>query len=396
MAVLQVHNTLSHLMDKEILKGPDHTLLPMVFKMLIIIQVLYNIDAQNCMTGQYKVDGHCCYPCDSGYRIYGSCSVMNGTRCLPCKPGTYTEHPSALKECLPCKVCDLESGFMTRWECTSTSNTVCTCSPGYFCTLMKGDDCEMCEALCSPGQYVKSQGTDKNNAICEKCQTGTFSTNGTLDHCLPWTKCVLIFLPSCTAQGLVEVKPGTVTADTVCSSDSGSQTVAIILISVLLLSFGAALFFQRNNQARESRGGEGPPAGLEPGERAPRRPAARTTRGRGERQDREGGAAEAERSGAAAARGPSGPPGGDESAGGCQPWTPGRSPASPKAPPGESTGRAAALVASPADHTPPPMDSGREFKEVRGWRRPLGPSSLPLNPGQLAWPIRSAIHAVFS
>ncbi|XP_068934885.1 tumor necrosis factor receptor superfamily member 14-like isoform X2 [Petaurus breviceps papuanus] len=87
-----------------------------------------------------------------------------------------------------------EFGLMTRRECSSTSNTVCRCSPGYFCADIKGDTCELCQPhqVCAPGQYMKSRGTERSNTICEKCQAGTFSPSGTLGQCLPWTKFYLL------------------------------------------------------------------------------------------------------------------------------------------------------------------------------------------------------------
>ncbi|XP_051844715.1 tumor necrosis factor receptor superfamily member 14-like isoform X4 [Antechinus flavipes] len=149
-----------------------------------------------------------------GYKVSGTCNTMEGTFCISCGPGTFTTCKHVLKKCLLCKVCDSELSLVTRRECSSTSNTVCGCSPRYFCTDMKDDDCELCapHRVCSPGQYVKAKGTERNNTICEKCQAGTFSTNGSLDQCLPWT--------NCTAQGLYEERPGTAITDAQCSADS--------------------------------------------------------------------------------------------------------------------------------------------------------------------------------
>ncbi|XP_074153744.1 tumor necrosis factor receptor superfamily member 5-like [Sminthopsis crassicaudata] len=124
---------------------------------------------------------------------------------------------------------------MIRRECSSTSNTVCGCSPGYFCTDMKDDDCELCvpHRVCSPGQYVKSRGTERNNTICEECQAGTFSTNGTLDRCLPWT--------NCTAQGLDEARPGTAISDARCSQDSHYQNVSFFSNPGIIIGTGIGI-----------------------------------------------------------------------------------------------------------------------------------------------------------
>ncbi|XP_036598880.1 tumor necrosis factor receptor superfamily member 14-like isoform X2 [Trichosurus vulpecula] len=206
-----------------------------MFIMLMMAQLIPFKEALECMVGEYEVDGQCCPTCQAGYRVNETCTVMTGTTCVACDPGTYTEHQSGLKECLQCKVCDPEFGLVTRRECSSTSNTVCGCFPGHFCVIMK-DDCELCEPhqVCTAGQYMKSRGTEMNNTICEKCRAGTFSPNGTLGQCLLWT--------NCTAQGLSEEEPGTDTKDALCSPYSNSQLtfiiiplVAIIVIAVIIL-----------------------------------------------------------------------------------------------------------------------------------------------------------------
>ncbi|XP_036602403.1 tumor necrosis factor receptor superfamily member 14-like isoform X2 [Trichosurus vulpecula] len=156
---------------------------------IIMTRLIPYKEALECMVGEYEVDGQCCPICHAGYRVHETCTIMTGTTCVACDPGTYTAHQSGLKECLQCKVCDPEFGFMTIKECSSTSNTVCDCSPGYFCADMKGDDCELCvhHQVCTPGQYVKSRGTKRKNTICETCPEETFSFNGTLRQCLLWT-----------------------------------------------------------------------------------------------------------------------------------------------------------------------------------------------------------------
>ncbi|XP_072464694.1 tumor necrosis factor receptor superfamily member 14-like [Notamacropus eugenii] len=115
----------------------------MMFSMFMMTQ-FSPFKALECMVGEYEVDGHCCSTCLPGYRVHETCSIMTGTICVPCNAGTYTAHQSGLKECLKCKVCDPELGLVTRRECSSTTNTVCGCSPGYFCADTIDDGCEMC------------------------------------------------------------------------------------------------------------------------------------------------------------------------------------------------------------------------------------------------------------
>ncbi|XP_072464693.1 tumor necrosis factor receptor superfamily member 14-like [Notamacropus eugenii] len=222
-----------------------------MFSMFMTTQLIPFQEALECTIGEYEVGGQCCPTCHPGYKVHETCSIMTGTMCVPCDPGTYTAHQSGLKECLQCKVCDLESGLVTKRECSLTSNTVCGCSSGHFCSDMKGDDCEMCVPylICAPGQYVKSQGTERSNTICEKCQTGTFSPNGTLGQCLPWT--------NCTAQGLSEDKPGTDITDTLCSPEEKPFSFTLIIFIVIIFLLPSIFFIiyvicirRRNNRER--------------------------------------------------------------------------------------------------------------------------------------------------
>ncbi|XP_068934879.1 tumor necrosis factor receptor superfamily member 14-like isoform X2 [Petaurus breviceps papuanus] len=200
-----------------------------MFSMIMMTQPMPFTEALDCRIGEYEVDGRCCPSCHAGYRVRDTCNTITNTFCLACKTGTYTPHPNGLKECLQCKDCDPGSGFVTRRECLTISNTVCGCFPAHICVIMKGDDCELCEPhrVCPPGQYVKSQGTERSNTICEKCQAGTFSPNGTLGQCLPWT--------NCTAQGLLEEKPGTDTTDALCLPGRNPQ-LRLIRISFIVVS----------------------------------------------------------------------------------------------------------------------------------------------------------------
>ncbi|XP_043849795.1 tumor necrosis factor receptor superfamily member 14-like [Dromiciops gliroides] len=201
----------------------------LMFSMVIITQLIPFMEALECEAGKYKVDGQCCPPCHAGFRLNMSCDIRKPTMCVLCNPGTYTARQNVMKECLQCKVCDPALGLVTRRECSPTSDTVCSCAPGFFCRNMRDDDCQKCmvHRVCNPGQYVKSRGTKRNNTICEKCPAGTFSPNGTLHYCLPWT--------NCSTQGLSEEKPGTDTTDALCSSQSnlGYKSIPICITGIM-------------------------------------------------------------------------------------------------------------------------------------------------------------------
>ncbi|XP_074074775.1 tumor necrosis factor receptor superfamily member 5-like isoform X2 [Macrotis lagotis] len=102
-----------------------------------------------------------------------------------------------------------------------------------------------------PISAIEQAQTETTPSV-KSAQVGTFSPNGTLGKCLPWT--------NCTAQGLAEEKPGTDTSDAICSTKSGLQStntlnfipimVIMIIISFLLL-WMAFTTRQRNQEGDE-------------------------------------------------------------------------------------------------------------------------------------------------
>ncbi|KAM4806679.1 tumor necrosis factor receptor superfamily member 14 isoform X2 [Urocitellus parryii] len=162
-----------------------------------------------CREEEYPVGTECCPKCSPGYHVKQACSELTGTVCIPCPPETYTAHPNGLSQCLPCRVCDPALGLDTRQKCSSMQDTVCSCRQGYFCEAEDRDHCIMClpHTICQPGQRVQRRGTDSQDTVCANCSLGTFSPNGTLEQCLPWT----------TGPFAVEAERGTSSRDVSCS-----------------------------------------------------------------------------------------------------------------------------------------------------------------------------------
>lgn len=140
-----------------------------------------------------------------------ACSELTGTVCIPCPPKTYTAHPNGLSQCLPCGDCDPDMGMVTWQNCSSTQDTVCHCQQGHFCETEEGDHCVLClpHTTCPPGQRVLKKGTHSQDTVCAKCLLGTFSSGGTQEKCLPWTKCQQWFQ--------TETEQGTSSTDVTCS-----------------------------------------------------------------------------------------------------------------------------------------------------------------------------------
>ncbi|XP_047411262.1 tumor necrosis factor receptor superfamily member 14 isoform X4 [Sciurus carolinensis] len=143
-----------------------------------------------CREEEYPAGTECCPKCSPGsYHVKQACSELTGTVCIPCPPETYTAHPNGLGQCLPCRVCDPALGMDTRQKCSRVQDTVCGCRQGHFCQAKDRGHCILCSphTICLPGQRAKRSGTESQDTVCANCPQGTFSPNGTLEQCLPWT-----------------------------------------------------------------------------------------------------------------------------------------------------------------------------------------------------------------
>ncbi|XP_048639741.1 tumor necrosis factor receptor superfamily member 14 isoform X2 [Marmota marmota marmota] len=164
-----------------------------------------------------------------GYHVKQACSELTGTVCIPCPPpDDHTAHPNGLSRCLPCRVCDPALGLDTRQKCSSMQDTVCGGRHGYFCEAEDREHGIMClpHTICHPGQRVQRRGTDSQDTVCANCPLGTFSPNGTLDQCLPWT----------TGLFAMEAEPGTSSRDVSCSLSRGFYVfVSVLPLSVVIV-----------------------------------------------------------------------------------------------------------------------------------------------------------------
>ncbi|XP_070259999.1 tumor necrosis factor receptor superfamily member 14-like isoform X2 [Myotis yumanensis] len=176
----------------------------------------------SCKEEEFPTGAMCCPRCRPGSRVQEACGELRSTVCVACTRGTYTAHLNGLPECLRCRVCDPGLGQVTRWNCTTRTNTVCGCGRGHFCERQDGDSCVQCRphSVCRPGQSTEWQDT-----LCEDCQPGTFSAGGTQAACTPWTRC--------SGPLAWEATPGTNSADVTCSSRG--PIIIIISVSVILV-----------------------------------------------------------------------------------------------------------------------------------------------------------------
>ncbi|XP_070259996.1 tumor necrosis factor receptor superfamily member 14-like isoform X1 [Myotis yumanensis] len=192
----------------------------------------------SCKEEEFPTGAMCCPKCRPGYLVQEACGELTGTVCVACTPGTYTAHLNGLPECLPCRVCDPGLGQVTRWNCSTRTNTVCGCGRGHFCERQDGDSCVQCRrhSVCRPGQRVQETGTEWQDTLCEDCQPGTFSAGGTQAGCTPWTREVTRVpggAARCSGPFDWEATPGTSSTDVTCSS--GGPVIIIISVSVILV-----------------------------------------------------------------------------------------------------------------------------------------------------------------
>ncbi|XP_005404219.1 PREDICTED: tumor necrosis factor receptor superfamily member 14 isoform X1 [Chinchilla lanigera] len=195
-----------------------------------------------CREEEFPAGSECCPKCNPGFHVRRVCSEVTGTECSPCPAGTYTAHSNGLRQCLRCRDCEPDMGLVTGKRCSSTQDTTCDCSQGHFCKAQEGDHCVLCEphTTCHPGQRVKERGTSSRDTLCADCPLGTFSPNGTLDQCLPWTRC------SGWLQG--ETEPGTSSKDVTCSFSWASILVPCFSVIVLVLILLGAIWIWKKKK----------------------------------------------------------------------------------------------------------------------------------------------------
>ncbi|XP_070260022.1 tumor necrosis factor receptor superfamily member 14-like isoform X1 [Myotis yumanensis] len=202
----------------------------------------------SCKEEEYPTGAMCCPKCWPGSRVQEACGELRSTVCEPCTRGTYTAHRNALPECLRCRVCDPGLGQVTRWNCSTRTNTVCGCGQGHFCERQDGDSCVQCRphSVCRPGQRVRETGTEWQDTLCEDCQPGTFSVKATQAACTPWTRC--------SGPLAWEAMPGTNSSDVTCSfGGSIIISVSVIILVILVItgiSVPRVLMSIRNRMSR--------------------------------------------------------------------------------------------------------------------------------------------------
>ncbi|KAF4099078.1 tumor necrosis factor receptor superfamily member 14-like [Onychostoma macrolepis] len=196
------------------------TLLPLFFVNIVLCVAA-------CNNAEYEVNGVCCPMCYPGKRVYRHCDEYTSTTCDSCPVMTFTGAPNRFTECLHCSVCDPSNGLRVKQVCTLISDTVCEPLPGYYCVdLLSNCKKAMKHSSCSPGQYIKQNGTEFRDTVCDVCPGGSYSDG---------TFCKLH--TNCESLGKLTMKEGTDTADAECRNRARSHLLSLIPCGVWSLLF---------------------------------------------------------------------------------------------------------------------------------------------------------------
>nr|XP_035925366.1 tumor necrosis factor receptor superfamily member 1B isoform X1 [Halichoerus grypus] len=150
----------------------------------------------------------CCSTCPPGSHARSFCTKTSDTVCARCENSTYTQLWNWVHECLSCgSRCSTDQ--VETQACTREQNRICTCKPGWYCTLRRQEGCRLCAPLrrCRPGFGVAKPGTATSDVVCTPCAPGTFSsTTSSTDTCRPHRICSSV------------ATPGNASMDAVCTS----------------------------------------------------------------------------------------------------------------------------------------------------------------------------------
>ncbi|XP_041953761.1 tumor necrosis factor receptor superfamily member 14-like isoform X1 [Alosa sapidissima] len=201
-----------------------------------------------CGPAEYEVQEECCPMCGPGYYVYNHCTELTSTSCAPCPSSTYNEAQSGLVSCRSCTVCDSTAGLRVKRACSSISDTLCEPLEGHYCTDPIKDGCRGAveHTKCSPGQYIKHNGSASSDIVCGDCVGDTYS-DGTFTSCRPHTQC---------GSGYQLIKEGTSSSDAECKNYL-IEVITPVLATVGLLTLIAVavvLIFKRNQDSKKRQG----------------------------------------------------------------------------------------------------------------------------------------------
>ncbi|XP_076873555.1 tumor necrosis factor receptor superfamily member 21 [Brachyhypopomus gauderio] len=153
-----------------------------------------------------------CDKCPAGTYVSSHCTETNIRECSSCPEGTFTRGENGVEQCHRCQS-PCQAPFTEKSPCTTTTDRVCVCPPGYF---TKAGECRP-HLLCPPGWGVRKRGSETEDVRCRRCPRGTFSdVASNVLRCRPHTDCQEL--------GLALEMKGNEERDSVCTGAAATLT----------------------------------------------------------------------------------------------------------------------------------------------------------------------------
>ncbi|ESO96925.1 hypothetical protein LOTGIDRAFT_115295, partial [Lottia gigantea] len=77
--------------------------------------------------------------CGPGEHVKTPCSDTQGVTCEPCPRGTFSSSTNVAHNCAGCTYLECHQNAVIESECSSVSDKVCKCKPGYEEHTVTGD-----------------------------------------------------------------------------------------------------------------------------------------------------------------------------------------------------------------------------------------------------------------
>ncbi|XP_063798078.1 tumor necrosis factor receptor superfamily member 8-like [Pseudophryne corroboree] len=155
----------------------------------------------------------CCASCMEGQVTRSPCVTDVERDCAkPCESDeSFINWSLVPPQCETCKQCAAADFLVPVQHCSSSSEAICECQPGYYCQTPVYNTCARCvpHTECPPGYGARRRGTAKEDTECEVCPGGTYSsvtsaTGGCTSH------------TNCSKLDQRTAKKGNATADAMC------------------------------------------------------------------------------------------------------------------------------------------------------------------------------------
>ncbi|KAM5135147.1 tumor necrosis factor receptor superfamily member 5 [Mantella aurantiaca] len=202
--------------------------------LLVLCGCCSQSEAVSCGIAEYEKQGRCCSLCRPGQRLEEECTESRDTACVTCDPGEYHDTWNRQTRCLHHQYCDQNLGFQMISEGTVERNVDCVCQDGTHCSSTQ---CETCveNTPCGPGYGVAQKAGRNSDTECTLCPGGTFSNvTSHTEPCKDWHRC---------SDSQQEIRPGSPHADVVCGPHPKNRTWIYIVLVLIVLITGSAIFF---------------------------------------------------------------------------------------------------------------------------------------------------------